>query len=166
MLNIIDKILNNKYKESSATMVEKSHEVDMSVEIQSRKGKEFLLYKFCEKSYKADHFARVEGLSKMCDYFLFVEDKKKLYVFAIELKKSSGASADKQLLAGECFINFIINTANRIGEDINITNCVIRRVKAVKQQKRKIKNQALFKDGYCANFSLGKFDIDYMIAKA
>ncbi len=163
-LDIINKVLNQSYKDNSNEMKEHSREVVMDIKIQNRTGFKYALYRFCNSVYKADHFARVEGLQKMCDYFLFVEDRNILYVFIVELKNTSGSSALKQLNAGECFVNYIINSANRIGESIDLTDCRIRKIKAKKLVKRSIKHNVEFdNDGYCGDYCFAKFDINYML---
>lgn len=61
-----------------------------------------------------------KGLLGMCDYFIFVESNQNLIILMIELKGSDVAHAKSQLNAGECFINYIIETAKRIS--INVDN--------------------------------------------
>lgn len=165
-LDIINKVLNNSYKDNSGVMKEHSIEVVMDIPIQSRHCIEYSLYKFSEKRYKADHFAKVTGLAKMCDYFLFVEDNNILYIFIIELKNTSKSSALKQLNAGECFVNYIVNSANRIGENINILDCRVRKIKAKKQVKKKTKCKVDFdNEYYCGDYCFRNFDIDYMLSR-
>ena len=160
-LDIINKVLN---KDNSNEMKEHSEEVVMDIKIVNRNNLKYALFRFCNLVYKADHFARVEGLQRMCDYFLFVEARNVLYVFIVELKSTSGSSALKQLNAGECFVNYIINSANRIGEGIDIADCKIRKIKAKKHVKRRIKCQVEFdKDGYCGDYCFSQFDIIYML---
>lgn len=53
------------------------------------------------------------GLRKICDYILFAEEQEHLYIILIELKLGT-ASATKQLIASECFVSFIENTARRL----------------------------------------------------
>lgn len=69
--------------------------------------------------------------------------------------------------AGECFINYIINSANRIGEDIDIAKCIIKKIKVKKPTKSKIKSTAEYDNvGYCGDYCLKKFDVDFMIKNA
>ena len=91
-LDIINKVLNPTYKDNSNEMKEHSEEVVMDIKIVNRNNLKYALFRFCNLVYKADHFARVEGLQRMCDYFLFVEARNVLYVFIVELKSTSGSS--------------------------------------------------------------------------
>ncbi|MFI3296124.1 MAG: hypothetical protein R3Y59_00680 [bacterium] len=161
-LDIIVKVLNEKYIDSTEKLQEKAQEVNMTIDIRSRS--RYKLYKFCPTKYKADHFARVEGLSRMCDYFLFIENGDKLYAFIIELKKSSGNSAIKQLDAGECFVNYILDSAIRIGEDIKLTDCIIRKIKIKSKLKNKTRKGVEFdNNGYCSDYSFSDFNIDFIL---
>lgn len=160
-LDIINTILNSKYKDNSGVVKEDGV---MNKPIQSRKASRYILYRFCEKTYNADHFADVKGLKKMCDYFMFVEYDNILYVFIIELKRTRVLSATEQLNAGECFVEYIINTANRIGKTIDISKCRIRKVRVKETSKRHIKPQVIFdQNGYFGDYCFGKFDIGLMI---
>ena len=58
-----------------------------------------------------------EGLRKFCDYILLVETSNKSYVILIEMKRGDVGSADKQLKASECFIEYIYNSAERLQRD-------------------------------------------------
>ena len=53
------------------------------------------------------YFNRIEGIHKMCDYFLFVEDNDAIFVFIIEMKKGH-FSPQKQLDLSENFIKFVL----------------------------------------------------------
>ena len=54
----------------------------------------------------------------MCDYILFCQEKKRLFILLIELKKGNN-EVMTQLKAGKCFAQFIISTLNRV-EKLNI----------------------------------------------
>ena len=165
-LDIIKKVLNSKYHDESGKLEENTREVKMSIVIQDKRTVGYALYRF-DQNYKADHFAREKGLSQMCDYFLFAEENDSLFVFSIELKNSSNLNAKQQLLAGECFMQYIVNTAKRVGEAIQIEDCNFKRIKITNQKKSSTKTGELFDtDGYCCNYSGRKFDISYMLKEA
>jgi len=97
-------------------------------------------------------YSQVSNLKKVCDYRLFAEEGNYLYVFLIELKKSN-LSARKQLRASKVFVNYIIDSARRIGKDLdeNIAMRMIR-ICVTKLTKRVGREQDVIyfdKDGYC-----------------
>ena len=60
------------------------------------------------------YFKSGKGLNKVCDYIIFVENRSDFFVFLIEMKKGT-ESPFKQLCASECFVQFILESAKRIG---------------------------------------------------
>lgn len=127
------------------------------------KGKEFeVQYKIVKKPqieyelfrYELEAFPffnDVSDLKKMCDYILFAEEGTYLYIFVIELKLGN-KSAQKQLEAAREFVQFIINSANRIGKKIE--NYKIRKVRICdeKIKKRKTREDRSFEfddNDYC-----------------
>ena len=101
----------------------------------------------------------------MCDYILFAEESNYLYVFVIELKLGN-LSAKKQLNASKEFVQFIINSSNRIGKEID-SNYKIRKIRICDEmiKKRKLKaekNIQFDENDYCEyphnNFYLELFD--------
>jgi hypothetical protein len=80
--------------------------------------KEYIIYQFdtsaSDKSDIFPFFKSKPGLKRICDYCIFVEDNKRFFVFLVELKKGK-KSPIPQLEASECFINFILESAKRLG---------------------------------------------------
>lgn len=97
------------------------------------------------------YFNEIGGLKKMCDYILFAEEENYLYVFLIELKLGT-ISARKQLDSAKEFVNYIINTANRIGKEID-ERVAYRKVrichKKIKKRKTKEENVITYDNEYC-----------------
>lgn len=62
--------------------------------------------------------AKNKNVHSMCDYILFCQEKKTLFILLIELKKGNN-EVMTQLNAGKCFVQFIISTLNRV-EKLNI----------------------------------------------
>lgn len=98
------------------------------------------------------YYSRVSNLKKICDYILFAEEGNYLYVFLIELKKSN-LSAKKQLQASKVFANYIIDSARRIGkeldEDIAMRMIRICDTKLTKRVGREEDVISFDQDGYC-----------------
>ena len=75
----------------------------------------YLLYRFDPDQIKMfPYLADESGLKKICDYILFAEEGNNLHILLIELKHGT-ESARNQLIASECFIDFIFKSAKRIG---------------------------------------------------
>jgi hypothetical protein len=147
-LEIINEILDSRYK----SVIQDC----LSEENIDNKGKKFSLKYNIVKNYHINYelfrydnnafpfFREVSLLKKMCDYILFAEEKNTLYVFVIELK-SSNESAKKQLDAAVEFVNYIINTAKRIGKEIN--NYKIRKIR-ICDNKIKKRNKLSVEKGF------------------
>ncbi len=81
-----------------------------------------------------------KGVCKVCDYIIFAEKSGKVYSIMIELKKGREGT-NPQLKAGECFVEYVKATVNRVyKKNFDLT---IRKV-AIKQFKRK--NRTKIKD--------------------
>ena len=146
-LDILHTILNPSFQDDSAYLSEKAKDThgstfEMNRKIVYEKDLKTTLYKFDD----ADIFPfftneKVSGLKKMCDYIFFIEERKHLYAYLIELKKGT-ESAKKQLDAAECFVEYIIATANRLENDfdINENNFHIRKIniRESRSNKRKL----------------------------
>ncbi len=74
-----------------------------------------------------------EGLKQFCDYILLIENDY-TYIVLIEMKRGirSQSDAKKQLNASEVFIQYIINSAERLRADFAIGNFNPNRVKIIK----------------------------------
>lgn len=54
------------------------------------------------------------GLRSFCDYLLLVERNSKVYILLVELKSGRKGHFSEQLKATECFVKYILDTAERI----------------------------------------------------
>ncbi|MCF6350699.1 MAG: hypothetical protein L3J23_06665 [Flavobacteriaceae bacterium] len=137
-IQIINTILHQKFCDKSQILREvdkdkKGKVFEMKRKIISSRDIEYTLYKYDQKKdifpfftdtdtdTKKDDGKGISHLKKMCDYILFVEERVHLFVFLIELKKGRHSSGKRQLEAGECFVNYLMATINRLNIDINLT---------------------------------------------
>lgn len=88
-----------------------------------------------------------EGLRKFCDYILLVEVRGKSYVMLIEMKRGKTGSAEKQLLASECFMNFVYDSAERLHRDFGNTVFDRRNIKLMKIKLKKCKSNKMTTKG-------------------
>ena len=74
----------------------------MSCRICASRGEEILLMAFDQEGDNCKLFPYLQekpGLMSMCDYILFVEDDKSLFVFVIEMKDSSHRSRKQTMIS-------------------------------------------------------------------
>jgi hypothetical protein len=123
-LAIIEEILHSRYKpmEQNFLIEEnkdgKKQAFEMKYKIVKRPGIYHHLFRY-EEDALPFFDTGISGLKKMCDFILFAEDEREiLYVFLIELKLGTD-SAMKQLNAAKEFVQFIINSALRVGKEIS-----------------------------------------------
>ncbi len=125
-LELIQTLLNDAYLQKNDDAKKLVEENVMERKIIVHKDLEYLLYKFDEDTTKLFPFfaMKTSGLKQICDYFLFVEEKKSLHILLIELKEGT-ESATNQLIAAEHFTDFILKSAKRVNikltENIFIT---------------------------------------------
>ena len=97
------------------------------------------------------YFSSISGLKKICDYILFAEEGDYLFIFLIELKKGT-ESAKKQLNASQEFVNYIINSAQRIGKAID-DKIAIRQIrvcdKNISRRKQNEDDNFKYVNNYC-----------------
>lgn len=74
-------------------------------------GKDFL--PFFNDRYKEEPHAPA-GIRSFCDYILLAESKDTLYIMLIELKRGEATGYKKQIDASLCFVDYIIDSAERI----------------------------------------------------
>ena len=74
-------------------------------------GKDFL--PFFNDRYKEEPHAPAD-LRSFCDYILLAEYNDMLYVILIELKRGEATGYRKQIDASHCFVDYIIDSAERI----------------------------------------------------
>lgn len=158
-ITIIDEILSAEFKASNQLQLieenfdNQSRRFTFNYPIVKNAQTECLLYRYDPNGKNLfPFFSSLSGLRKICDYILFAEADNYLYVFLIELKKGK-MSAQKQLTASEEFIKYIINSANRIGKQID-DNVVIRKIrmsdKKIKKINTKIKETDFqYVNNYC-----------------
>lgn len=142
-ISLIDYVLNPDFKSNDSILLEVNSNVSMSVDL-IRDNCQSIVFEFdkkLEKEYKGGIFPFFNNgnsnVCKVCDYIIFAEYKNKLYALIIELKKGNCATLP-QIKAGECFVDYVISTINRI----NKTNHTItkRRV-SIKEIQRKRKTK-------------------------
>ncbi|AMM51871.1 hypothetical protein TH61_12745 [Rufibacter sp. DG15C] len=126
----------------------------MNIPIDKRGGCKIINYKFdkeLSKDYKGGlfpFFAKTKGICSICDYIIFAEKDKTLYALIIELKRGRNTTTP-QLNAAECFVNYIINTTNRIHKT-NL-NPLIRKI-SIHEYKLKKRNTVSREINYDSNY--------------
>lgn len=151
-LDLIKNVLHDKYlqKDSDAkVLIEKDKNNTLMKRDIIAYGMDYLLYRYDPNEVELfPYFENQSGLKKICDYILFVEEKHNLFCLLIELKLGTESSRN-QLIASECFVEFIISSAKRIGVGLtdNIKCIKIRiseeRANRRKSQKQTTKNSSL-----------------------
>jgi len=146
-LDILHKILNDSFQDHAAYLSEKAKDThgktfEMKRKIVYDNNLKSTLYKFDgEDIFPFFTNERVSELKKMCDYIFFIEEGKHFYVYLIELKKGT-ESAKKQLDAAECFVEYIIATAKRLDQNLELDeeNFHIRKIniRESRSNKRKL----------------------------
>ena len=138
-LELISNILEDFFKEDNITKLQEIQE-NMVVEFENE-NKKYLSFSF-DKQLPAKDFPKglfpffnrgVAKVTSFCDYVIFSENKRELYILLIELKKGDN-NVTKQLKAGKCFAEYIISTLNRV-YDIN----VVPQIREISIRKRNIK---------------------------
>ena len=126
-LEIIKDVLNNKYLLNQKFLSEsdkntKGKRFETTYPIVSEKIN-YSLYRFDpRKEDLFPYFSKLSGLKKICDYILFAEEGNILFVFLIELKLGT-ANARPQLLASKTFIDYVTESARRIGKSLTSEVC-------------------------------------------
>ncbi|MDR1810594.1 MAG: hypothetical protein LBR34_09390 [Prevotella sp.] len=139
-----------------------SHSIIMERNILSEKGIDYVLYRF-DPDKDGDifpFFERTTGLKMICDYILIVEIKEKIYCLLIELKSGISSYAKKQLEASSIFMNYILNSAERIGckiENHQIRKIRISGIKSKGKRATKPKELEYDKDSYAEYNITGDF---------
>ena len=152
-INDIRDILNDKYVvEDQSKLVEygnpKQKQPIMSLKIDDKRVDNYLLYRFDPDDEKIFPFFKTHtgtNLNAICDYFLFAEIEDKLYALLIELKLGKKPSR-QQLLASECFMQYINKTAERLDKDTS--NCEVKKVRVKNKDKATTRTKGiLIEDG-------------------
>lgn len=119
-LDKIKKILNKDFIVDAEILEERNKDnfgkdFLMTRKIEGHTAIKYILFRLDPDKVKPfPYFNTDSGLSKICDYIMFVQKKNTLYILLIELKLGSDG-AYKQLKSSEEFAKFIINSGNRIG---------------------------------------------------
>ncbi len=143
-LDLIKTLLDSSHIDDSKVLqeIDKNHKgasFEMRRQIICHHGIEYTLYRFDPSKVKLfPYFSTKSGLHKICDYILFAEEGQHLYLLLIELKKGT-ESANKQLAATQCFAEFIISTARRIG--IQLTEHLVIHKVRVSEERAKQRNR-------------------------
>lgn len=140
-LDLVKEILDISYQDFSTILTEdnvasgnKSFKMERKI---LSKNKNYLLFRYDpNKINMFPYFSSTSGLKKICDYIMFVEDSKNLFILLIELKLGT-ESASKQLSASESFVNFILDSANRIG--LKLTNINVKKVRISEERANRKK---------------------------
>ncbi|UXD71383.1 hypothetical protein MUK51_08820 [Sphingobacterium faecium] len=145
ILEKISTILDNFFKEDSITKLQELTE-GMVIDFVCDK-KSYLSFSF-DKQLPANDFPKglfpffnrgEAKVTSFCDYIIFTEEKNKLFILLIELKKGR-SNTTKQLEAGKCFSEFLVATLNRVyGVNINpeIRKISVRETHVKPKQKQK-----------------------------
>lgn len=155
-LEIIRNILHDNFKhpnQSQLSEIDYDHRgkrFEVTYKIVKQPQIEIELYRYDETAFP--FFKNIPNLKKMCDFILFAQEGNYLYIFVIELKLGN-ISAKKQLDAASEFVNYIINSANRIGKNID-TNYRVKKIRICDEMIKKRKtsvNKTIFFDenDYC-----------------
>lgn len=165
-LKIIREILHTNFKHSDQTCLSeknvdtKGKKFEVKYQIVKQPQIDYELFRYDEAALP--FFNNISGLKKMCDYILFAEEGEYLYIFVIELKLGND-SAKIQLNAAKVFVQFIIDSANRVGKEINV-DYKIRKIRIcdsmIKKRKTSVdKNIQFDVNDYC-EYPLNNFYLE------
>ena len=140
-LAFIDYVLNPYFKINDNYLEELS--VPMKIDL-IKEGCQSIVFQFDKplgREYKGGRFPFFDSTNSdvctACDYIIFSEYKNELFALVIELKKSKKGTIP-QIEAGECFVDYLISTVNRI----NKTNYTIKKRKiSIREFQRKRKTK-------------------------
>jgi hypothetical protein len=144
-LRLIETLLHDSY-------LEKGNDAEILIERDDSTGKvlmersivadkiDYLLYRYDPNKIKIfPYFADISGLKKICDYILFAEEGQHLSLLLIELKLGT-EPARNQLIASECFVEFIIKSAKRVGIELT-ENISIKKIRVSEERAKKRNRQ-------------------------
>jgi len=110
----------------------------------------YMVYRFPSEPEKMfPYFSEESGLRKLCDYLVLAEERNHLYLFLVELKLGKD-SAMKQLKAGKVFVSYLLESAKRIGLEVNDAYTVrMLRISEINTGKRGLMEKPIeFIEGY------------------
>lgn len=125
----LDWIFDNWYRctgSHSLTMIEDKGEELPPHEVKIKSGDRsitnIVLYRF-DTETKGDHLPfynrtheAPEGLKAFCDYVVLVEKAARLFVVLVEMKRGTNSKSEEQLDAAYVFMDYVLDTAERIKE--------------------------------------------------
>lgn len=140
-LSLIDYVLNTDFKINDNYLEELSVRMKIDLIKDGCQSIVFQLDKQLGREYKGGRFPFFDSTNSdvctACDYIIFSEYKNELFALVIELKKSSRGTLP-QIKAGECFVDYVISTVNRI----NKTNhSITKRRISIREFERKRKTK-------------------------
>lgn len=146
-LNILRAVIHQNYQLNTRYLEEIECHPRMRIDINDE-GIEYLVCKFDRPNLETfPFFSNISGLNKMCDYVVFFERRGRLQLVISELKKGKdNTNANHQLKASEEFLKFIINTANRIGLEIDVDDCNFHKVRFSEANIRRMKHKTKMHD--------------------
>lgn len=142
-INLIDYVLNPDFKYSDSQLKEENNDVSMSIDLIKDNCQSiiFELDKKLGREYRGGIFPFFNRgnskVCKVCDYIIFAEYSNELYALIIELKKGASSTLP-QIKAGECFVDYVISTVNRIN---NTNHTITKRRISIQEVKRKRKTK-------------------------
>lgn len=162
-LDHISSVLHNDFLSNERSALEEKS-AKMKININSS-GCRFILYKY-DKDLKRDYkgglfpfFAKIKNVCCICDYILFAEFKNKLFVLIIELKKGKEPTLP-QLKAAKNFVDYIINTINRVNGISIEPEIRLISIHEYKMPKRSIKDRGIsYDDDRHCQFNQSIFEI-------
>lgn len=124
-VDTFDLLLNESYRpQNQYLLIEEktdgggkgNHNIAQRIKIIYFRIDQFSLYKFDDDAQKLFPFFKqnVKSLLSLCDYVLFAYMQKKCYIILFELKRGKSRDAEKQIDATKIFIDYLINTADRL----------------------------------------------------
>lgn len=141
-LALIDNVLNPDFKSKYNTLVEKNDDVHMSIDCVTENCQSFIFdfdiqldKTFCGGFFP--FFSNNKKVKKRCDYIIFSELNGQLFALIIELKAGQ-QGAMPQLNAGECFVDYVIDTVNRVN---NTSLAIEKRKISIREFERKKKTK-------------------------
>jgi len=118
-LSFIDYVLNSDFKINDNYLEEPLVPMKIDLIKDGCRSIVFQLDKQLGREYKGGIFPFFDSSNSqvctVCDYIIFSEYKNELFALVIELKKSSRGTLP-QIRAGECFVDYVISTVNRINK--------------------------------------------------
>jgi hypothetical protein len=138
-LDLIQTLLDDHFLEKGNDAKVLNEKNVMERKIVTHHGISTLLYRFDPDKIKLfPYFSNKSGLHKICDYILFANEGSHLHLLLIELKRGT-ESATNQLIASECFVDFILNSAKRVGIELTPT-IYIKKIR-VSEERSKRRNR-------------------------